>query len=259
MASVTSYYRYRQFINCQGGGYLEDYNINIALGAPGTLPPVAVLNAVKSIVCLRGQIAEGNSKIANGEISIETLPGMNPAEGFQIPHAVANSFPVVLNDPTSGTPETIPGVANDPEQCIAYRLDTGAGASELRTLRSIRASWVNQWAVLYPNIVAQLGIWGANLPTPGTAITSFPAGINNPAGMIAYFMLVVMVNTNLVQNKPTSRSVTSFQLTTWKTPMSSGISPAAINPILVPQLARRKVGEGWPKIHGKMQTFGTHG
>lgn len=258
MATATSYYRYRQNVNCQGGGYIEDYNMLISLGAPGTLPPTAVLNAVKSIICLRGQLLEGNSKIANGEISIETIPYQNPPEGFQIPHAVANSYPMVLNDPTTNAAETTIGVANDPEQCISYRLDTNTGYTELRTLRSIRASWVNQWAILYPNINTQLGIWGAALPAAGTLITSFPAGINNPAGMIAYFMLVVMVNTNLVQNKPLPTSVTSFNLLPFRQPNSSG-SPQVYNPILQPNLARRKVGEGWPKTKGKMQTFGTHG
>lgn len=258
MATATAYYKYRQWVNCQGGGYLEDYNMLLALGAPGTLPPVPVLNAVKSIVCLRGQLLEGNSKIANGEISIDTIPGQDPAEGFQIPHAVPSSYPVVLNDPTTGTAETTPGIANDAEQAISYRFDTNTGYSELRTLRSLRASWVSQWAVLYPNINTQLGVWGAVLPTAGTLITGYPAGINNPAGMIAYFMLVVMVNTNLVRNQPTSRSVTSFDVLPFRTPNSSG-SPRVINPILSPVLTRRKVGEGWPKTKGKMQTFGTHG
>jgi len=258
MATATSYYRYRQYVNCASGGYLEDYNMKLALGAPGTLPPTPVLNAVKSIVCLRGQLLEGNSKIANGEISIETLPGMNPAEGFQIPHNVPNSYPVVLNDPTTNAVETTIGVANDPEQCIAYRLDTQAFYTELRTLRSIRASWVNQWGVLYPAIVAQLGIWGAALPAAGNLYTSFPVGINNPAGMIAYFMLVVMVNTNLVQNLKSGGTVYNFQVTPFASPNSSG-SPQVLNPLVVPTLARRKVGEGWPKTHGKMQTFGTHG
>lgn len=258
MATATSYYRYRQWINCQGGGYLEDYNMKLSLGAPGTLPPVPVLNAVKSIVCLRGQLLEGNSKIANGEISVETLPGANPAEGFQIPHNVPNSYPVVLNDPTTGTAETTIGVANDPEQAIAYRLDTQAFFTELRTLRSLRASWVNQWAVLYPNINTQLGIWGAALPTAGTLYTSFPTGINNPAGMIAYFMLLVMVNTNLVQNLKSGGVVYNYQITPFSNPNSSG-SPQVYNPVLAAQLTRRKVGEGWPKTRGKMQTFGTHG
>lgn len=256
--TTTSYYRYRQWINCQGGGYLEDYNILQSLGAPGTLPPVAVLQAVKWIVCLRGQLLEGNSKIANGEISIETIPGINPAEGFQIPHAVANSYPVVMNDPTTGVAETTIGQASDAEQCIAYRLDTGNGFSELRTLRSIRATWVNQWGVLYPNINTQLGYWGAAAPASLAVSPTYPVGINDPAGKIAYFMLFLLRNTQLVQNKPLRTSVTSFQLQTFAAPNSSG-SPAVINPILSPQLARRKIGEGWPKTRGKMQTFGTHG
>ncbi|HUD11070.1 MAG TPA: hypothetical protein VMS08_01560, partial [Candidatus Saccharimonadia bacterium] len=109
MATATSYYRYRQNVNCQGGGYIEDYNMLISLGAPGTLPPTAVLNAVKSIICLRGQLLEGNSKIANGEISIETLPGINPPEGYQIPHNVPGSYPIVLKDPTTAVLETTIG------------------------------------------------------------------------------------------------------------------------------------------------------
>jgi hypothetical protein len=258
VATATSYYRYRQWVNCAGGGYVEDYNLLLGLGAPGVLPSVQALNAVKSILCLRGQLLEGNSKIANGEISIETLPGQNPPEGFQIPHNVSNSQPVVLNDPTTGTVEVAIGIANDQEQCIAFRLNTNSGFTELRTLRSIRATWVNQWPVLLNNIQTQLGIWGAALPAAGTLITSYPAGINNPAGMIAYFMLVVMVNTNLVQEKPLPTSVTSFNILPFATPSSSG-SPAVVNPILVPTLARRKVGEGWPKTRGKMQTFGTNG
>jgi hypothetical protein len=258
MANVTSYYRYRQWVNCQGGGYLEDYNMLQSLGAPGTLPTTQVLQAVKWITCLRGQLLDGNSKIANGEISIESLPGVNIAEGFQIPHAVPNSFPVVQNDPTTNVAETTIGVANDPEQSIAYRLDTQTGYTELRTLRSLRSSWVSQWGVLYPNIVAQLGIWGAAAPANLANPPAYPVGINNPAGKIAYFMLFLLRNTQLVQNKPLPTSVTSFLVTPFSAPNSSG-SPAVINPVVVPQLARRKVGEGWPKTHGKMQTFGTHG
>ena len=257
MATATSYYRYRQWVNCQGGGYLEDYNLDPAMGAPGTVPPAPVLNAVKSIYCLRGQLLDGNSKMANGEISIETLPGQNPAEGYQIPHNITNSYPVLLNDPTTGAAETTIGVSNDPEQCIAFRIAYGF-YTELRTMRSLRASWVNQWAVLGPNISTQLQIWGSARPAQGALITSFPPGINNPAGMIAYFMLVVMVNTVLVQNKPNPRSVLNFELTQPTPPNSSG-SAQVVNPILSQYLTRRKIGEGWPKTRGKMQTFGTHG
>lgn len=258
MAIASSYYKFRQWINCQGGGYVEDYNMRLSLGAPGVLPPVPVLNAVRSIITLRGQLLEGNSKIANGEISIDTVTGVDPPEGFNVPHNVPNSYPVVLNDPTSGTVETTIGVANDPEQAIAYRLDTQAFFTELRTLRSLRASWVNQWGVLAPNIQTQLGIWGANLPAAGTLYTSFPAGINNPAGMIAWFMLLVMVNTNLVRPLKSGGVMYNFDIIPFSNPNSSG-SPAVVNPILQPQLTRRKVGTGWPKIQGKMQTFGTHG
>jgi|SRR5579871_379006 len=258
MATATAYYRYRMFINCQGGGYIEDYNMLLGLGSPGTLPPTPVLNAVNWITQLRGQLLEGNSKIANGEISIETIPYQNPPEGFQIPHAVANSFPKYLNDPTSGVLETDIGIANDPEQAIAYRLNTGLGQSELRTLRSLRASWVNQWSVLYPNINTYLGIQGAQAPPNITLAPTYGAWNLNPAAMISYFMILLLNNTNLVQNKPTSRSVTSFNLIPFAQPNSSG-SPMVINPIVTNQLARRKVGEGWPKTHGKMQTFGTHG
>jgi hypothetical protein len=256
--NATWYYKYRQFVNCQGGGYLEDYNLNGGTGIPPTLPAQGVLNVVKWILCLRGQLLEGNSKIANGEISVETVPGVNPPEGFQIPHAVPNSSPILLPDPTTGTLETQVQVANDPEQCIAYRLNVGTGTSELRTLRSIRASWVNQWEVLYSNIVAQLGIMGAQ-PGPNlTLAPAFPVGLTNPAQYIAYFLLLLRANTNFVQYTPNPRSVLGFSLLPFLAPNSSG-SPAVANPILVPQLARRKVGEGWPKTRGKMQTFGTHG
>lgn len=258
MATAQTYYKYRQWVNCQGGGYLEDYNLLLQNAAPGTTPPAAVLNAVKSIVILRGKLLEGNSKIANGEISIETLPGINPPEGYQIPHNVPGSYPIVLKDPTTAVLETTIGVANDPEQCIAYRLDTQLGYSELRTLRSIRASWVNQWATLYPQIITQLAGLTTALPAPQTLITSFPGGSTDPAFCIAYFMLVVLVNTNFVKPFPLPNSVTTFTILNYKNPSSSG-SPVVVNPILIPALARRKVGEGWPKTHGKAQTFGTHG
>lgn len=258
MAGATAYYVYRQWVNCPKGGYVEDYNLNINLGAPGTLPPTGVLNAVNSICCLRGQLLDGGSKIANGEISIETLPGANPPEGFQIPHNVPSSYPINLNDPTTGTIETIPDITKDPEQAIAWRFDTQAFFTELRTLRSLRSTWVAQWNVLYPNIVTQLGIWGANLPQRGTIITAFPGGSTNPALNIAYFTLVVMVNTNLVQTQKSGGVAYNFNLLPFAGPNSSA-SPVIANPILQGTLTRRKVGEGWPKTRGKMQTFGTHG
>lgn len=258
MATISQYFRYRQWINTSQGGYLEDYNLNTVVNSPTQAMDAGTLNAVKAIVCLRGQLLEGNSKIANGEISIETIPGQNPAEGFNIPHNVANSSPVLLNDPSSGYAETQIGIAIDSEQAIAYRLNTQIGFSELRTLRSLRATWVNQWGVLYPNINTQLGIWGAMLPARQGVITGYPAGINNPAGMIAYFMLVVLVNTQLIQPLASGGYTYNFEATPYATP-SSVLSPSVINPIMVPQLTRRKIGEGWPKTRGKMQSFGTHG
>lgn len=258
MAAATYYYRYRQFVNCQGGGYLEDYNLLTAPAGPTAYPSTQILYTIKSIACLRGQLLEGNSKIANGELSIETLPGMNPAEGFQVPHNVANSVPIVLNDPATGTIETQPGVAIDPTQAIAWRLDTQSFFTELRTLRSLRSSWVNNWGLLYPNINTQLGIWGAALPANGTLITAFPGGSTNPALCIAYFMLYVLVSTKLVQNVNSGGYTSSFTVTPYAAPNSSG-SPAIVNPIVVPALTRRLVGEGWPKTKGKMQSFGTHG
>jgi len=239
------------------GGYVEDYNMNTGLGAPGTLPPTVLLNAVKSIMCLRGQLLDGNSKIASGEISIESLPGANPAEGFQIPHNVSNSQPVILNDPTTGVVETQPGLAIDPATAIGFRYDTQAFFTELRTLRSLRASWVQQWAVLYPQIITQLSILGAALPTKGVFYSSIPGGSQNPAVNIAFFMLVVMVNTNLVQPLKSGGVVYNYNITQFAGPVSSG-SPAIVNPIVQAALTNRKIGEGWPKTRGKAQTFGSN-
>ena len=267
MATQSSYLRYRQWINCQGGGYLEDYNLNPILGGAPVASTQKVLNAVKSIFCLRGQLLDGNSGIANGEISIETIPGMNPPEGFQIPHSfpvtnpVTKYYPIEMNDPTSGMLETVINVAQDPGTAIGWRLDTQNFFTELRTLRSLRSTWVQQWGVLLPQLVNALGNLGVTPPTAGNLYTSFsPLGANstNPAWCIAYYMLVVLVNTALVQYYPNRSSVTAFTVTPYGLP-NTATSPQTVNPLISQQLTYRKIGEGWPKIHGKMQSFGTHG
>ena len=267
MATATSYLRYRQWVNCAGGGFVEDYNLNPTLGTTPVASNQKVLNAVKSIYCLRAQLLDGNSEVANGEISIETLPGMNPAEGFQIPHSFPTTipptiyYPTLLQDPTSGTLETTINVAADPGTCVAWRLDTQNFVSELRTLRCMRSTWVQQWGVLYPNLVSAIGNLGVNPPVAGNLYTSFPtyrSSKTTPDGCIAFFMLVVLVNTALVQNVTTNTSVTAFNITPYGLPNSTG-SPATVNPIVARDLTYRKIGEGWPKTRGKMQTFGTHG
>lgn len=267
MATVTSYLRYRQWINTQGGGYLEDYNLLQSLGTTPVASNQKVLNAVKSIFCLRGQLLDGNSGIANGEISIETIPGMNPPEGFQIPHSfpttnpVTKYYPVLLNDPTTNVAETVINVAQDPGTAIGWRLDTQNFFTELRTLRSLRSTWVQQWGVLFPQINTALGNLSVTPPAAGALLTSFSvlgAQAAYPAWCIAYYMLVVLVNTQLVQYFPNRSSVTGFTVTPYGTG-NSATSPATVNPIISQQLTYRKIGEGWPKTRGKMQSFGTHG
>jgi len=256
--TVQQYYRYRMWINCQGGGYQEDYALNIACPTPTTYPSASVLQIMKNLYCLRGQLLDGNSKMANAELSIETVPGANPAEGFNVPHGVLNSYPILLNDPTTGVIEPQIGFATDPGTCLAYRLDTQAGFTELRTLRSMRASWVNQWGTLYNQLLTQIGAWGANPPNPTAANTTFPGGTTNPASCIAYFLVMVMKSTLLIQNQKSGGVIYQFGALTWATPNSVN-SPIVYNPILQSNLTYRKVGEGWPKTRGKMQTFGTHG
>jgi hypothetical protein len=196
--------------------------------------------------------------MANAELSIETVPGINPPEGFNVPHNIPNSFPILLNDPTTQVIEPVIGFAGDPGTAIAWRLDTQAGYTELRTLRSLRASWVNQWGALSSQINVQLGAWGANPPVPTNANTTFPGGTTNPASCIAFFMVMVLKSTLLIQNVKSGGTVFIFNDIPWATPNSVN-SPQVFNPILQPNLTYRKVGEGWPKTHGKMQTFGTHG
>lgn len=256
--NVNQYYRYRMFINCQGGGFQEDYALNLPCATPTTYPVTSVLQVMKNLYCLRGQLLDGNSKMANAELSIETQPGINPAEGFNVPHGVPNSYPILLNDPTTQVIEPVIGVAIDPGTCMAFRFDTQVGYTELRTLRCMRASWVNQWGTLSGQINAQIGAWGQNPPNPTIANTTFPGGTTNPASCIAYFMVMVLKSTLLIQNTPTTRSFGLFNAIPWASPNSVN-SPVVYNPILQPILTYRKVGEGWPKTRGKMQTFGTHG
>lgn len=94
------YYRYRQWINCKSGGYVEDYNLLLAPQNLTSPPYTAVLQVLYNIIKWRGFLLEGNSKIANGVLSIETVVGMNPPEGFMVPHQLAG-YPVVMNDPTT--------------------------------------------------------------------------------------------------------------------------------------------------------------
>lgn len=267
MATASTYLKFRQWINCQGGGYQEDFALLPSLGGTPVASNQKVLNAAKSIYCLRGQLLDGNSGMANAEISIETLPGINPPEGFQIPHSfpvtspVTKYYPIVLNDPTTNVLETTINVAADPGTAIGWRLDTQNFLTELRTLRSLRSTWVQQWGVLLPQIQNAIGNLSVTPPAAGALLTSFsPLGAQAayPAWCIAYYMLVVLVNTALVSNVKTNTSVTAFNIQPYLTGNSSA-SPVTINPIMSQNLTYRKIGEGWPKTHGKMQTFGTHG
>lgn len=262
LGTATSYYLYRQWINCKNGGYVEDYALYLD-GYPANPsaqePPLGIQYLMKSIYCLRGQLLDGQSKMANAELSVETLPGQNPPEGFQLPHNIPNSQPIVLADPMTGSVEAVPTVAIDPATAIAWRLDTQLGYSDLRTLRSLRANWVNEWSTLYTQINTQLAGLSASPPViTGSAITTFPGLSTNPAFCIAYFMALVLGGTQLIKPVSSGGYPYVFNTQTYKTPNSSG-SPVVINPIVSNTLTKRNVGEGWPKTRGKMQSFGTHG
>lgn len=261
MPAPTSqfYYKYRQWVNCQGGGYMEDYNLAIG-PTPATPPPspyvpqpsAQVLQVLYNIIKYRGSLLEQNSKIANGVLSVETIVSKNPPEGYMIPHQSAG-YPIPMQDPTTGAIEQTANAAIDPAQCMYFKYTVSNLANtEAHWLRSIRATWVNQFATLGPAIQAYINANGAAsyVNAPYAPLST------NPAYAIGYFMLYLRDNTYFIQiNK--SGGV-NFQFT----PLPYATVLPSVGQVCCPTLvglARKKVGEGWPKIHGRAQNFGSHG
>lgn len=248
--SPAAYYRYRQNINCQGGGYQEEYNLLLTPSGLTTAPSPAVLQVVYNIIKYRGSLLEANSKIANGVISIETLISANPPEGYQVPHQSAG-YPIPMNDPTTNAIEITPAVAIDPQQCMAFKFTAvNLLYTQYHWLRSIRSTWVNQFATLQTNVQAYINTNGtASFQNAGYAPLS-----TNPAFAIGYFMLYLRDNTQLIQNAVSGGIEYGFTGTAFAKQLP-GVNQTC-SPTLT-GLARKKVGEGWPKIKGRATNFGS--
>lgn len=253
-AVVSYYYKYRQWVNCQGGGYLEDYNLAIAPVSATAAPTPQVLQVLYNIVNYRGILLENNSKIANGVLSIETIVSMNPPEGYQVPHQAAG-YPTPMNDPTSNALEKVPAAALDPQQCMAFKFTaSNYQSTEYHWLRSIRSTWVNQFPTLGPAIQAYINANGStNYQNAGFLTLSA-----NPAYAIGYFMLYLRDNTSFIQPLKSGGNNYNYNFNQISFLQALPGLPNTYCPTLI-GLARKKVGSGWPKIHGKMQSFGTHG
>lgn len=246
------YYKYRQWINCQGGGYQETYNLLIQPVSLTAAPGANVLQVLYNIIQYRGSLLDANSKIANGVLSIETLISTNPPEGFQVPHQSAG-YPIPMNDPTTAALEKTPAASIDPAQCMAFKFTTvNLLYSDYHWLRSLRSTWVNQFATLQANVQAYINTNG----TASYANAGYSPLSSNPAYALGYFMLYLRDNTQLVQNAVSGGVEYGFTGTAYAKQLPGATQICC--PTLV-GLARKKVGEGWPKIKGRAQNFGSHG
>ena len=232
-----AYYLFRMFINCKGGGYVEDVNLSTTPTAAGAAPDPGALAQCAAIAQLRGYMLEGNSRIANMVLSRESAPGNNPPEGFELQHAMAG-VPTQLTSLITSEIEDGIELASDPAQAIQYQLNTYQGVIETRTIRSVRASWISMFGALLPTITFP------NAPTDAA-----PDG-TVPGPTLGQYMGYIRDNSVLIQKTPTLGS--PFNAMPFPTAVIAGVTPI---PITVTGTTRKKVGYGWPKTRGRKATF----